>query len=121
MNIALWALAGLAALAFLMAGLMKATTPKDALAAKGMAWTEQFSASQVRLIGIAEVLGAIGLVLPGILDIATWLVPVAAACLAATMVGAVVVHVRRTEPATPAIALGVLALLVAVGRAVVPF
>ena len=121
MNIALWALAGLAAAIFLMAGLMKATQPKAKLAANGMAWTEDFAQNQIRLIGLAEILGALGLVLPGATGIATWLVPVAAALLAVTMVGAIVTHVRRSEPATPAIVLLVLALVVAVGRAFVAF
>ena len=114
MLIAYWITAGLLALAFLGAGLMKATRPKEALASSGMAYVEDFSDTQIKLIGVAEVLGAIGVVLPKLLGIAPALSLIAAACLAITMVGAVVVHSRRKEASTPAVVLGVLALAVLV-------
>lgn len=121
MNIALWIVAGLLAVAFLGAGTMKATKSKEQLAEGGMAWVESFSPGAVRAIGIAEVLGAVGLVLPPLVGVAEVLVPVAAICLAVTMVGAVVVHVRRKEAFTPALVLGALSLVVGVGRLVVGF
>lgn len=118
MNIVLWVIAGLLAAAFLGAGVMKLSQPKEKLASSGMAWTEDFSAGAVKAIGAAEVLGAIGLILPAVLDIAPVLVPLAATGLALTMAGAVVVHARRSE--TQAIAPGavllVLAVVVAWGR-----
>ncbi len=97
MNIVLWIIAGLLAAAFGAAGLMKLAQPKAKLAESGMGWTEDFSDGQVKLIGLAEVLGAVGLILPAALDIAPVLTPLAAAGLALLMVGAAVTHVRRGE------------------------
>lgn len=97
MNIALWIVAGVLAAAFLAAGLMKVTKPKAALAESGLAWVEDFSPGQVKAIGVLEVLGALGLILPAALDIAPVLTPLAATGLALTMVGAAVVHLRRGE------------------------
>lgn len=121
MNIALWVVAGLLAATFLAAGAMKTIKTKDQLAAQGMTYVEDFSANTMKAIGIAEVLGAIGLILPPLVDVAPVLAPIAALALAATMVGAVVVHVRRSEPFVPAAVLGVLALFVGVGRLFVGF
>ncbi|HEX2264248.1 MAG TPA: DoxX family protein, partial [Pseudonocardiaceae bacterium] len=61
MNIVLWIIAGLLAVAFAGAGLMKLTQPKEKLAASGMGWTEQFSPGAIKAIGALEVLAAIGL------------------------------------------------------------
>ncbi|MGJ6980700.1 DoxX family protein [Aestuariimicrobium soli] len=113
-TIAYWIVAGIAAFAFLGAGFMKATTPKQKLAEKGMGWTENFSPLAVKLIGIAEILGAIGLIVPRLVNIAPVLGPIAAVALAVTMVGAIVVHARRKEAATPAIVLLVLSIAAAV-------
>ena len=118
MNIALWIVAGLLALAFLAAGAMKLAKSRAQLAESGMAWTEDFSDSQVKLIGLVEVLGALGLILPAALGIAEILTPLAAAGLALTMLGATVVHARRGEksniPVT--LVLAALAAFVAVMR-----
>ncbi|MFC4065032.1 DoxX family protein [Actinoplanes subglobosus] len=118
MNIVLWVIAGLLAAAFLGAGVMKLSQSKEKLAASGMAWTEDFSAGAVKAIGAAELLGAIGLILPALLDIAPVLVPLAATGLAVTMIGAVVVHVRRgeTQAIAPSAVLFVLSAVVAWGR-----
>ena len=51
----------------------------------------------MRLIGILEILGAIGLILPAVTGIWPWLTPLAAAGLVLTMVGAMIVHGRRGE------------------------
>lgn len=56
-----------------------------------------FSAGTVRLIGILEVLGAIGVVLPKLTGILSWLTPTAAVGLVLTMVGAALTHLRRGE------------------------
>ncbi len=116
MTIALWVVTGLLAVIFAAAGLAKATTPKASLHKKGMTYVEDFSDGQIKAIGIAEVLGAVGLIVPVFISSITWLVPTAAIALALTMVGAVVVHAKRKEPFVPALVLGVLAALVAFGR-----
>lgn len=60
-------------------------------------WANDFSQPAIRLIGVAEVAGALGLVLPWALDIVPVLTPIAGYCLAAFMTGAAVVHARRGE------------------------
>ena len=97
MTIALWITAGLLAATFAGAGLMKLTQPRVKLADSGLAWTEDASDGQVKAIGLIEILGAIGLMLPAALDIAPILVPVAATGLSVTMLGATAVHTRRRE------------------------
>ncbi len=118
MNVTLWIIAGVLAAAFAAAGLMKLAQPKAKLAASGMAWTEDFSAPQVKGIGTVEVLGAIGLILPAALGIAPTLSALAAAGLAVTMLLATAVHARRGEksniPVT--LALAALAAFVAIMR-----
>jgi len=109
MLIAFWIVAGLAALAFFAAGVMKAVRPKPALAAGGMGWVDDFSGSNVTLIGVAEVVGALGLVLPVLTGIAPILSPIAGIALTVLMIGAVVTHVRRQETPVPPLVLGLLA------------
>ena len=121
MDITLWIVAGLLALAFLGAGTMKLSRSKEQLAASGMSWTEDFSAPMVKTIGSLEILGALGLVLPALTGILPALVPVAALGLTATMIGAIVVHLRRHESFLPPVVLLVLAAFVAIGRFLVPF
>jgi uncharacterized membrane protein YphA (DoxX/SURF4 family) len=124
MNVVLWIVAGLLGVVFLAAGGMKLTQPKEKLAASGMGWAEDFSQPTVRLIGALEVLASIGLILPPILNVAPVLAPLAAAGLAAMMVGAAVTHARRKEPQMVVVnvVLLALALFVAVGRfALAPF
>lgn len=118
MNVALWVLAGLLAVAFLVSGLSKIVGQREAMIAK-TPYVEDFPQGAVRLIGVVEVLGALGLFLPAIFDVAPVLVPLAAIGLAAVMLGAVVVHLRRGEglaAAAPALVLAVLSALVAWGR-----
>ena len=121
MTIVLWIVAGLLAVAFLGAGAMKSLKSKEQLAESWMAWVENFPPSLIKVIGLAEVLGAIGLVLPPLVGIAEPLAPIAALALALTMVGAVIVHVQRKEPFAPALVLGALALFVGIGRVFVGF
>ena len=96
MNTALWVVQGILAFAYVAAGGIKASQPKEALEAK-MAWAQDFSAGTVRLIGFVEILGAAGLVLPMMLDIYPWLTHFAAAGLALLMIGAAGTHVKRKE------------------------
>lgn len=90
--------------------------PKPKTVSATMAWTEDFSASPIRLIGLAEVLGGLGLLLSAVLGMLPWLTPVAALALAVLMLGAVNVHLKRREHAAPALVLAVMALLMFVGR-----
>jgi uncharacterized membrane protein YphA (DoxX/SURF4 family) len=120
MNIALWFLQILLALAFAMAGIMKVTQPIDRLESR-MGWVKDVGPRGVRLIGSLEILGAIGLILPAVTGILPWLTPVAAACLALTMIGAMITHGRRGEYSQIGInlVLLLLTLFVAYGRFVI--
>ena len=117
MNTVLWIAQILLAGLFLITGLTKLTQPRLKMAAGPMRWAADATDSQFRAIGLLEVLGALGLILPGALGIAPGLLPLAAIGLALTMVGAIAAHVRYKEVdrvAVPVVVLG-LALFVAVG------
>lgn len=118
MNIALWIIAWLLAVAFLASGTMKLIQPKEKLAAFGWGWVEDLNAAAVKGIGALEVLAAVGLILPAALDIAPVVVPLAAVGLVLLMVGAMITHSRRHEARSIVVALTLLALaaLVAWGR-----
>jgi hypothetical protein len=116
LNLWLWAAAGLLAVAYLMAGGMKATQPIDKLAGQ-MKWPADLP-RLTRFVGWAEVLGAIGLILPLLTGILVWLTPLAALCLVLVQVLAIGFHLRRGEPQIlPAnLVLLLLAAFVAWGR-----
>ncbi len=118
MKVALWIAQALLALAFLAAGAMKLTQPLATLATS-MAWTADVPGALVRLIGLAEVLGALGLVLPAATRILPRLTVVAAAALALDMVLAAIFHLARGEAMLVPVNLILAALLafVAWGRA----
>lgn len=109
--LALWTVNGLLALAFVGTGMFKLVRSKAQLRAAGMAWTEDVAPARIKLAGVAEVLGALGLVLPLATGIAPVLAPVAAVGLAGTMVAATAVHLRRRESPAPAVVLLVLSLV----------
>jgi uncharacterized membrane protein YphA (DoxX/SURF4 family) len=114
MTIALWIVNALLALVFLAAGAMKLARPKAALIERGMGWAQGVSDTNVKLIGLAEVLGAIGLILPLAVNIAPVLTPIAAIGLAVVMIGAAVTHVRRKESYLTQIVLLLLSVVSAV-------
>jgi uncharacterized membrane protein YphA (DoxX/SURF4 family) len=99
MNLTLWIIAGLLAVAYLVAGIGKLILPKEKIAAttKAARWVEDFSAGTVKVIGALEVLAAVGLILPAALDIVPVLVPLTALGLVMLMVGAVITRIRRHE------------------------
>ncbi len=117
MNTILWVLQILLAIALGGAGAAKLAQPKAKLASTpNMGWANDFSPQAIRLIGVAEVLGGLGLVLPAALRILPWLTPLAALGLAALMLGAVMVHLRRRESFVVPLMLAVLAVLICIGR-----
>jgi len=117
-NIALWTIAALLAVAFLASGALKLIQPKEKLAASGFGFVEDFSAGAVKAIGAVEILAEVGLILPAALDIAPVLVPLAAVGLVLLMAGAIITHLRRHEAQAIVVPLALLALavLVAWGR-----
>ena len=99
MNLALWIVAGVLAVAYLFGGGGKVILPKDKIRSMSAAarWVDDFSAGAVKTIGALEVLAAAGLILPAVLDIAPVLVPLAALGLVLLMTGAAVTRLRRHE------------------------
>ena len=93
MNILLWVLQVLLAVAFLAHGWMFLFPPENLVAVMNAAIPPAFRL----FIGVAEVLAAIGLTLPGLTRILPWLVPNAAAGLMIVMIGAVILHASRGE------------------------
>ena len=112
-NVALWVVQGLLAALFLFAGGMKLVLPPEA-----MAGPVTLPTWFLRSIGVAEVLGAIGLILPKLLRIHEELTPLAAAGLMIIMMGATVVTVMggMIAPALAPLGVGVLTAWVAYGR-----
>src|ERR1051326_1542835 len=115
MNVFLWILQALLAALFVAAGATKLSQSKDKLRPR-MGWVDQFSDGSVKLIAAADLLGGLGLALPWALGIAKVLTPLAAVGLAILMVGAVITHTRRKEPAYMQAVLGILAIVIAIGR-----
>ncbi len=117
MDIVLWIVQGLLALAFLMAGFMKTFMPISTLQ-KRMTWVSTVAAPFVRFIGVAELLGAIGLILPEATGILPRLTVVAAVGLVIVMLSAAVFNALRREYSGVGVnvALLLLAALVVIGR-----
>ena len=112
-RIILWIVQGLLAALFLFAGSFKLATPAAELTRMA-----HMPAGFLEFIGTCEVLGALGLVLPGLFRVWTRLTPVAAAGLVVIMIGAVTLTARSQGAAAAAFPLvvGLLASLVVVGR-----
>jgi putative oxidoreductase len=96
MSIVLWIVQGLLALAFLLAGFMHTFMPVEGLK-KNMAWVGGVPAGLVRFIGIVEMLGALGLILPKLTNIVPQLTIAAAIGLVLVMASAAVFHATRKE------------------------
>src|SRR5574341_2538717 len=113
MTYALWVVQGLVALLFLWAGGIKLVLPLEKLAGP-----VPLPGPFLRFIGVAEVLGALGLILPGLLRIRPGLTPLAAAGLVIIMIGATVITLAAGNVAVALMSLvvGILLVFVAYGR-----
>ena len=113
MNVALWIVQVLLAALFLFSGVVKLMMPLEDL-------VEQVGVPGLFLqfVSVMEILGGLGLVLPGLLKIKTGLTPLAAACLALLMLGAVVLGLQMGDPVSALMpgVIGLLAAFVAWGR-----
>jgi uncharacterized membrane protein YphA (DoxX/SURF4 family) len=94
MNTLLWTCQILTAIIFLYSGINKSTLSQQALVAKGQTGITGLGSGLIQFIGIAEILGAIGLVFPTWLRIAPVLTPIAAICFAVVMILAALTHAR---------------------------
>jgi uncharacterized membrane protein YphA (DoxX/SURF4 family) len=101
---------------FVTTGLTKLSQPRAKLAAGPMGWAADVTDVEFRTVGLLEVLGALGLVLPRAFGIAQLLTPLAAVGLALTMIGAITTHVRmgETDRLAVPIVLLVLSVLIAI-------
>ena len=113
LNVLLWVLQVLLAMLFTFSGVMKFVMPVEEM-------TKQITLPGwfLHFIGVAEILGAIGLVLPGILRIRTGLTPLAAAALAVIMIGATAVNLKigQRGAALTTVVVGLLLVFVAYNR-----
>jgi hypothetical protein len=111
MNVALWSVQALLALVYLYTGGTKLLLPLEELMSPLPTWL-------LRLIGLAEVLGALGLILPGLTGIRPGLTPLAAVGLVIIMIGATVITAATMDAVLALIPLvaGLLAAFVAYGR-----
>jgi putative oxidoreductase len=114
---ALWVAQVFLAIAFAGAGIMKLGTPIDELA-RSFRWVADVSPDLVRFIGLCELAGAVGVILPSLTRIRPYLAVVSAICLDLLMVMAATFHVSRGELSAlvPPIILGAIAAFVAWGR-----
>ena len=105
-------------LAFIASGGMKIFTPADQLAQQ-MAWAAAVPAFTIPIIGILEVAGGLGLILPWLTGIQPQLVRLAAMGLTLTMIGALITHIAIGDPfgaMVPPIVLGAISAFIAYGR-----
>ncbi|QBD75081.1 DoxX family protein [Ktedonosporobacter rubrisoli] len=115
MNIALWIVQILLALLFAASGFQKIAQPVEKLREE-MRWAKYMAPAFIRLIGILEILGALGLILPKATGYLPWLTPLAGVGLALTMFVAILVHLRlRLEKTVVPVVLMLLSLFVALG------
>ena len=114
MNIALWIVQVLLGALFVFAGAMKFIMPVEEMTKQMPSMPGLF----LHFIGVCELLGGLGLVLPAVFRVAVGLVPLAAAGLAVIMMGATVISLKIGPPAGALIPLvvGLLAVFVAWGR-----
>jgi uncharacterized membrane protein YphA (DoxX/SURF4 family) len=118
MNIALWIIQILLALLFLFAGGTKIILPVKVLQAMGSPNQIMLPGFLIKFIGLCEVLGALGLILPGLLHKRPSLTPLAAAGLSIIMIGAVALSIAAdgVMAGIGPLVVGILCVFVAYGR-----
>lgn len=120
LNLALWICQILLGIVFAYSGLMKSVKTEKELVAMGQTGVENLPARLIRFIGIAELLGVLGIILPWLTGIFPVLTPIAAVGFGVIMILAAIVHLRRNEITTVLLNLFLLLLaaFVAYGRLV---
>lgn len=97
MNTTLWILQSIIAFAFMFSGINKSIFSEQKLVASGQTGVEGLPLPLIRFIGISEILGAVGIILPLLLNILPILTTVSAICLATIMIPAARIHFKRHE------------------------
>lgn len=117
MNIALWVVQGLLAVVYGLVGGLKTFAPGKVRENAHMTWAHGQSDSYIRWVGIPEILGALGLVLPMVTGVLPWLTPLAAVGLMVIQLLAIfTVHLPRKEPIMPSILFIAFSLFIIFGR-----
>lgn len=118
MNSALWFGQALLAILFGYSGWMKSTRSAPQLVAMGQTGVEHLSTPLIRFIGVSELIGVVGLLVPWYIQIMPSLTPVSAICLGLIMIPAGVIHYQRNEKKTVLlnIAVFLICLFVTYGR-----
>ena len=118
MNIALWSAQTLLALVFFASGIAKSTFSRQKFINTKQTGVVDLPMPLIRFIGVSEILGAIGLILPWLLRILPVLTPLSAICLSIMMILAAKKHSKLHEPKNVRnnIILLIVYLFVAIGR-----
>jgi len=118
MNTILWIAQIILAAAFLYSGICKTILPEQQLIARGQTGVAGLQPGKIKFIGISEIAGSIGIILPWALNILPFLTIASAACFAVLMLLAAPIHYRLKEPRNVAtnITLLLLSLFVILGR-----
>jgi len=114
----LWIVQGVLAALFFMSGMMKLTQSKSFVVEKAGGWADDYSGTQIKLIGLFETLGALGLVLPMLLNMMPKMTLVAAGGLSLIMIFAALTHSKRIENSNVLINIVLLAagVFIVIGR-----
>lgn len=97
MIIAYWIVAGLLALAYLLAGVTKLVRSNAQLEARGMHWVRGTNPALVKLVGLVEVVAVAGLIFPPLFSTATFLAPLAAVGLILVQAVAIGIHMKTGD------------------------
>ena len=97
MNTVIWILQGFIALTFLYSGINKSTFSEQTLVAKGQTGVAKLPLPLIRFIGISEIFGAVGIILPYWLNIYPGLTAIASICLGLIMIPAGIIHYKLGE------------------------
>ena len=124
MLIAYWSIAGILAVVYLLVGGTKIIRSRAQLDESGMHWVRGANPAVVKLVGLIEVLGAAGLLLPPLLNTAVLLAPLAAIGLVLVQAVAIGVHMQMKDARSLPINIALLLLAFAaawIGVLTLPF
>ncbi|MFI7489984.1 DoxX family protein [Micromonospora echinaurantiaca] len=99
MHTALWLVTAIVATGFVIGGVSQVVLTKERFRSFGASqhWVDDFGRGHIKAIGTIKIIGALGLVLPAVVDVAVVLVPLAASGLMLVMAGAGTTRFRRSE------------------------
>lgn len=116
METTIWILKGIIAMIFFYTGFNKILLPKDKLLENGMKGLIDLDDKQITTVGVLEVLGAVGLILPSLLNVYPILSAVSAYCLSLTMVVAASINIKLKLPIFPNIIIFIICILIVIGN-----